>query len=136
MVYMKDLTINNMNLKIYYLLFSVLFFSSCTYISSLNQPIVKLEYKKKFDESDHIPVLNIGDPVPEHYAVLGEIHVRSGDYELNEICSYESAIDKLIIKSFDMGGDAIKIIKIKNPKFGNYNHTCYTIDALSLSYNQ
>tara|TARA_Y100001970_G_scaffold290809_1_gene425828 strand:- start:470 stop:871 length:402 start_codon:yes stop_codon:yes gene_type:complete len=133
MAYIISLIPNRMSLRIQrYIPFLVLFFS-CSYIQSLNQPIVDISYERKFNQTDQIPIFYIGDPVPDYYAILGEIHVMSGDYELNEACSYESAIDKLIIKSFDRGGDAIKIISVKGPDEQNI---CFRMTALSLSYNK
>ena len=119
--------------RLIYSLLLLLFIFSCSYIKLINQPIVKVEYEREFDKTDHIPIFEIGDAVPEYYAILGEIYVRSGDYAMNEPCSFESALDKLIVKSMNRGGDSVKIISIKGP---DEQSRCFRITGLSLSYNQ
>ena len=133
MDYMIHCIKNNTIFSLVCSLLLLIFISSCSYIKSINQPIVKIEYQREFDKTDHIPIFEIGDEIPEHYAILGEIYVRSGDYNMQESCIFESALDKLIVKSMNMGGDAVKIITIKGPDEQNI---CFRITGLSLSYNQ
>ena len=98
----------------------------------VNRPRNIVEYERKFNETDKIPVFNLRDPLPSYYSIISEIHVTTRDYKINEVCSYEAALDKFILKSLSIGGDAVKIIEIKKP---GMNNVCWGIKGLSLKYD-
>ena len=105
------------------LLLFALFVVGC----SSTQPSVWVE-RSNLD----IEIFDEGDPFPENYCIKDEIFIgRQGvDVMINMDCGYLSTLNLATDEAKKMGGEAIKITKMKRP---SVNYQCYRMYALVLT---
>ncbi len=104
-----------------FLVISILIaFSSCSpkVSTTLSKSYPPLDYKQE------VIVFGLVEDAPSHSEVLGQVKV--GDSGLSVKCGYEVVIDQAKLEARNVGGNAIKIIKHKNPGLWS---SCHRITA-------
>ena len=86
---------------------------------------------------NQIDIFEVGEVIPENYSIINEFFIGPYNYDLSsfnadEDCSLVTVLNQAKKEAIDLGGDALKIITLKEPTVGN---PCYTIKALALIKN-
>lgn len=100
---------------------TLLYFSSCSpkISTSLTKNLPPIDYKQE------IIVIGLNQLEPDNFELLGEVKVEDTGFSNN--CSYNIVIDKAKLEARKAGGNAIKIIKHKQPS--TFGSSCHQIIA-------
>ena len=109
-----------MKINVFLIIGSVLFLTSCAakLTSSMQKTYAPIDYKEE------VRVFEIGEKTPPNAEKLGTIKV--GDSGFSTICDYATALDRAVIETRKVGGNALKITEHKSPDIWS---SCHRITA-------